>query len=183
MRYSERTDILTVNGYYFDLLSPEHSQFGIAEIAHGLSNICRFAGQCRSFYSVAQHSVLVSEIVPQEHALAGLLHDAAEAFLGDVTRPLKRLLPAYRQIETRVEAAIFKRFGLPPDLPQCVKEADLVLLATEQRDLMPKHDDEWACLTNVVALPARIVPLGQFEAWQMFMRRYRSLTRMRDDEQ
>lgn len=177
MRYSERSDILTVTGNYFDFISPESSDFGIAEIAHGLSNVCRFAGQCRSFYSVAQHSVLVSRIVPIEHAVAGLLHDAAEAFIGDVARPLKRILPDYKAIEKRVEDAVFGRFGLPPTLPQCVKYADLVLLATEQRDLMPKNDYEWACLSNVVPLPDIIIPWSQSKAHRVFLQRYNSLMR------
>jgi hypothetical protein len=167
-----KTDIITAGGTCFDFVHPERSRFTIEEIAHHLAHICRFTGAVRQFYSVAQHSVLVSQVVPPQHALAGLLHDAAEAFIGDVSRPLKALLPDYKIIEKRVEAVVLGRFGLSPDLPPEVKHADMVLLATEKRDLMPAHPDDWDCLEGAQPLPARIEPVESVLARRMFMLRY-----------
>ena len=133
--------ILLQSGNYFDFLDPENSEFTIEDIAHGLSMVCRFAGQCAHFYSVAQHSVYVARLVPQSDRYFGLMHDAAEAFIGDMTKPLKDIVPEYRTIERRVEAAIAARFELPEIMPVSVEEADVVMLATEQRVLMHNRDD------------------------------------------
>lgn len=133
--------ILLASGNYFDFLDPKNSTFTIDDVARGLSNICRFVGQCRRFYSVAQHSVHVSYIVAPEHAYAGLMHDAAEAFIGDVSRPLKYILPEYRVIEARVERAVFSRFAVPYPIPIQVKDADVIMLATEQAKVMGCRDD------------------------------------------
>lgn len=164
--------IMLASGRYFDLESPESSEFDIGDIAHALAHICRYTGHCRTFYSVAQHSVLVSHVVPKEHAFAGLMHDAAEAFIGDVAKPLKVLLPDYKVIEDRIEAALFARFGLPAKLPQCVKDADRVLLRTEQRDLMGADGHEWTFTAGIEPLAERIYPELPRMAKTLFLTRY-----------
>ncbi|WP_262027603.1 YfbR-like 5'-deoxynucleotidase [Microvirga sp. Mcv34] len=166
--------IILHSGAYFDLLDPENSAFTIEDIAHGLSNTCRFAGQCSHFYSVAQHSVYASQIVPEEHAFAALMHDAAEAFIGDVTKPLKDLLPEYREIEERVEAAIFKRFGIVAPLDPSVKEADLVLLATEQRQLL-NNRDTWGTVEGRKALDRKLPYWDSDYAKARFLFRFEEL--------
>jgi hypothetical protein len=165
--------IQTSSGTYFDFIDPDSSEFTIEDIAHALAHICRFTGHVRTFYSVAQHCVLGSFLVPPEHARAFVLHDAAEAFLGDVSSPLKQLLPDYKGIEARVEAAVLKRFGLPPVLPLCIKAADLVMLATEKRDLMPRSDGpKWEVLQGYHPLPERIIPWGPEHAREMYLTRF-----------
>lgn len=172
-----KPEILTHEGHYFNFRTPETSKFSVRTIAHALSNLCRFNGHTRVHYSVAEHCVRVSRLCPDEHRLAGLLHDAAEAFIGDVASPLKQLLPDYQVVEQRVEAEIFKRFGLPAELHPSVKHADLVMLATERRDLMPSNGGEWGVLNGIE--PDQWVlktPWGPTEAYARFLTTYRDLT-------
>lgn len=165
------TWLLTASGRHFDLVDPQPDMINIFDIAQGLANECRYAGQCRFFYSVAQHSTLASQIVGPEFAMEALLHDASEAYLKDIPRPLKQLLPDYRAIEHRVEAAIRAAFGLPTSQSYEVSEADRVLLATERRDLMPEDDTEWPILNGVTALDRKIRALPSRIAEATFIRR------------
>ncbi len=141
--------ILTRSGLYFDITDPSRNPFSINDIAHALSNLCRFNGHCNKFYSVAQHSVGVSQLVPKEHAMAALLHDAAEAYIGDMVTPLKKLIPAFKAIEGRIQREISLEYNVPLDHHYTVKAADLRMLAIEKRDLMPNPADHWDVLNGI----------------------------------
>ena len=167
---SSTTWIQTFTGKRFDFeeISPE--RIDIVDIAHGLSLNCRFNGHCARFYSVAQHSVLVSELVPPENALWGLLHDAAEAYLGDITRPLKRILPNIMEIESKILEAVAQRFALPSSVPDAVFAADDKLLATEASQLMAEYSDGHYGPANPVA-GLRITPWPWEVAEERFLSR------------
>lgn len=169
------TSIRLRSGAYFDFLCPEESEFTIDDIAHSLSNICRYTGHPYEFYSVAQHSVLASQIVPPEFAFHALMHDAAEAFIGDVAKPLKRLLPDYAKIEIRVERVVMSRFGLPLEMPGCVKRADIIMLRTEQRDIMECEKEIWLQAEGEKPLSSTIIPWSPSVAKRMFLDRYSEL--------
>lgn len=121
----------TFTGRRVDLFAPLPEQIDIEDIAHALAHECRYAGHVREFYSVAQHSVIVSDLCETEDALWGLLHDASEAYLGDVVKPLKvtGAFAEYRKLEARMQAAICCRFGLPMEEPPRVMEIDKALVA------------------------------------------------------
>lgn len=137
--------ITTYTGKSFWPLSPSVEDVNINDIAHSLSNLCRFNGHCVNFYSVAQHSVLISTLVPEQDALWGLLHDASESYLCDIPSPLKKLpeFEAYRQAETRVMNVICDAFGLARDEPSSIKIADRRMLVTEARDLTFTEGRGW----------------------------------------
>jgi hypothetical protein len=136
--------IITYTGKLIEPLSPDSSLICIEDIAHALSNCCRFCGHVRRFYAVAQHSVLVSQIVPPELAFVGLMHDASEAYLSDIASPIKRQPEfgyAYKVAETRLMHAIAERFGFEWPPPREIHRADKIALRSEQRDLMPPSPD------------------------------------------
>lgn len=164
--------ILTEAGREFDFLHPQFYAYDIDEIAHALSNLCRFTGHTREFYSVAQHSVLVAnQFSPDDPdgVFAGLMHDAAEAFVGDVSTPLKVRLKDYGIIEAVVQGAINTHFLVANGYHNEIKEYDLRALATEKRDLMPHTDTVWDVLKGVVPLDERIIPLPPREAKRLFL--------------
>jgi len=175
--------ILTQSGRRFDLFEPTAAMIEPSDIAHALSNICRFNGHTRAHYSVAQHSVLVSLAVPAEDALAGLLHDATEAYVGDMVRPLKQQMPDYQAAEAAVWRAVCERFQLAEDLPDSVKRADMIMLATERRDLMPHSLGEWECLRGVEPLPSPIKPWTPKRAREAFRDRLTQLLQVRAETQ
>ena len=168
--------MLTASGRQYWPLDPRADDVDLHDIATALSKECRFGGHCRGMYSVAEHSVLVSHVVPPEYALQGLLHDAAEAYCKDIPKPLKRGLGlAYADIEELNWLAICDRFGISPDLHPSVKEADLAVLAAEREQIMPMGGPAW----SLPAAPAsvRIVGHDWLAARGIFLLRFRELTR------
>lgn len=170
------TWILTAGGRHFDYRDPRPEDIHILDIAQALACECRYNGHTRGFYSVAQHAWHASHIVPHEHALEALLHDATEAYCKDIPRPLKHLLPDYREIEERVDGVIRAAFGLPASMSPAVKQADVVMLATERRDLMPADETPWAILEGIEALPRKIIAMPPAKARGLFLARYIEIT-------
>ncbi len=164
------------DGTPFWPLDPRPGDFDIEVIADHLSKICRFNGATKEFYSVAQHCVLVSYLTPPEHALAGLLHDAWEAYSTDMIRPIKHddSMEAFRHIERRGEAALAEQFGLEYPWHASVRHADDVALATEKRDLMAPPQRDWHPLPEPNA--SLIRPENWHYARELFMWRYVFLT-------
>lgn len=169
--------ITTASGKFFDILKPEEYEFDIEEIATALSNLCRYTGHVNRFYSVAEHSVLVSRIVPERLALAGLLHDASEAYLGDVSSPLKKLLPEYKAIEDRVQQAIAAQFNLGDGIDsEAVHEADKRMYWQERQSVADNgvRDRLWH---QDLRATRKVEAMGMTPhmARRMFIKRYREL--------
>lgn len=123
------TILTTYFGNKVNLLDPDPETIDIKDIAWALSNLCRFVGHIKEFYSVAQHSLLVSEM--SDYSLEGLLHDATEAYLGDISSPLKIALPDYKKIEANFHRVISEKFDLIPFIPNDVHIADKKIVLEE----------------------------------------------------
>jgi hypothetical protein len=171
--------IILSNGkslYYDD---PDPRVMDPEVIAASLSKLCRWTGHCLEFFSVAQHCVIVSKACDPEHALAGLMHDASEAFVGDVNRPLKFAFETaapgmFSEIEDRMHVAIAKRYGHQFPYDESVDRADSLSLATEKRDILPRDGIPWLNMPD--PLPTVIKPLGPRGAYTLWMDRYEELT-------
>lgn len=177
-----RSWLQTFTGRRIDVEDPTPDDIDVEDIAHHLAHTNRFGGALALPYSVAQHSVIVSRICDPNHALLGLLHDAHEAYLGDVITPVKALIPGLRRLELRWNAAIGERFGLEPDtlssLPDDVTRADKAAMAAEIRDLVPK-EQQWFVSSLLVGKVGKIVPQPAAAAKALFLRRYEELTTVR----
>lgn len=167
MNPPETGHIRTFTGRKFWPLQPRAEDLDIRDIAHALSNICRFTGHVRKFYSVAEHSVRVSELLPPPLKLWGLLHDASEAYMCDLASPVKSQCPGYRAAEVKLEFIIAERFGLEWPRPAEIKAADVLLFLAEKRDLMPGK-------SFTVEYP-RIRPWSPATAKARFLRAFRAL--------
>lgn len=161
--------------WYFE--APRSQDVDINDIAHALSNLCRYGGHASQFYSVAEHAVHVSHMVPREDALAGLLHDATEAYVVDVPRPLKRLLSDYKRFEQLTWRAISGALGVPYELPDSVHRADNDILFIEKDVLLPRtSDDDWGMgATRNWKAHASIYCWSPTRAKMEFLNRYKEL--------
>lgn len=185
--------IQTSGNRYFDILNPLPTDIFIEDIAHALSNIARFSGNTREFYSVAQHCVLCSRINPKKQAFEKLLHDAAEAYIGDLVSPIKNLFPGYKTfyktIENRISQTVAARYDLSPGFADTdeVKRADLITLVNEKRFLFPKNDQdqfEWSgVFKNLERLGIGFdeIPIIEIDPWpgrqarQIFLETFHAL--------
>jgi hypothetical protein len=171
----------TVSGRWVNPFDPDPDQLDASDIARALANQCRFGGHSRVFYSVAQHAVIVSEVIERrggdvEDVFAALMHDATEAYLGDMPHPLKHRSPlgaAFKQAEDSLEQALRDRFHIKADVPE-IKRVDRALLATERR-AFSSEDWHWPELEGVEPLELELEALSPDEAAEAFARRYAEL--------
>lgn len=178
-RTSRGRNMSTSSGLPFWPESPLAEEIRIEDIAAHLSRLCRFNGALRAdveIYSVAQHSCLVSDNVPVGYKLEGLLHDAAEAYLGDCIKPLKMAMPEREKWESRLELVVRNKFGLCRHKSPQVREADYRAVLTERRDLLPVNlSVDWGH-AEAEPWPERILPWGVFRARREFLKRFEELT-------
>lgn len=172
--------VRTYTGKNVDLAKPEPGQICIEDIAHHLSKLDRYNGAGHFPYSVGQHSLLVSESLPKAYRLQGLLHDATEAYLGDVVSPLKAMLPEYRRIEGQVMQAICNRFKITFPRPRIIKKADQAVMAAEMMQVV-----KWPDLSRRPDLPPppkgmAIRQMGWEEVKCRFLERFMELEKERE---
>ncbi len=165
----------TFTGRAFYPMSPLAEDIDPVDIAHALSLICRYGGHVSRFYSVAEHCVLMSYAVAPENALWALLHDATEAYMGDMIRPLKQMMPAYRRAEDRLSDIIADRFGISRIYPDEVKRADLRILHDEVNALMADPPQSWGSLDDIGPLGVVVTGWAPEYAERLYFERLQEL--------
>jgi 5'-deoxynucleotidase YfbR-like HD superfamily hydrolase len=141
----EPNSIRTLTGYYFNYLKMDPESINIEDIAHALSNMPRWLGHTKKFFSVAQHCCWCHDanIEPEDERLERLMHDATEAYLGDCPSPLKSLLPQYKELEKKLSIVIAKKFGFNYPYSPATKLVDRAALEIEWEDM--KLEDKMEC--------------------------------------
>jgi hypothetical protein len=151
--------IRTYTGQYLNFLDPQPEQITIEAIAIGLARTARFAGQSKNFYSVASHSIMVSDRIweitqDKGMALMGLLHDASEAFLGDMPGTIKHVLTGYKLLEEKLMRVIFKKYNLDYTLMAGIKPTDKLVMCIEYETIINnnhfKEESEGALYTQFI---------------------------------
>lgn len=162
------------SGRQFWPLDARTEDVDIVDIAHSLSLQCRYGGHVKTFYSVAEHCLHVSANVPDEFALVALLHDASEAYLVDLPRPVKSQIPQYKAIEKELEAVIAKAFGLQFPWPEEVMDIDNRILLDERAQLMSVAPIPWG-VDSLDPVGVKILGLSPKEAETAFLSRFLEL--------
>lgn len=170
----------TYTGRAFYPMAPRVADIDSVDIAHALSLLCRYGGHVSRFYSVAEHCVLMSHAVAPENALWALLHDATEAYMGDMIRPLKAAMSAYREAEDRLMRVICDRFNLDHTCPAEVKDADNRILLDEREALMSAKPLPWASIEWRSPLSVDIQAWAPQEAEHRYLVRLRNLVSLGD---
>ena len=152
-----------LSGAQFNYNRPEDSGVTLDDLASALSNICRFSGHLPQFYSVAQHLVNTSRLVPREFAFDALMHDTAEAFTNDLPTPLKWAVPIFKDLEVSIESAMAKKFGFNYPYHPCVKEADTNMLILE-KEYVKGDKSVWPHYENIKV--DHLVDLVDLKPWQ-----------------
>ena len=149
------------SGHYVDIQSPEPDMIDIQSIASALSKICRFGGHCPLFYSVAEHCIHAAGFAytdghPLEVVAAVLLHDATEAYLGDMVKPLKQLLPEYSKLEGKMELAVSDHFRIDfRKHRDVIKHYDRLMLKAEKIAQWPEDNSQWEGWLEIEARPVQ----------------------------
>lgn len=167
--------VQTYSGEPFYPTHPQLASINIGDIAHSLAMQCRYGGHVRSFYSVAEHCVILSHAVDPVNAKWALLHDATEAYVGDVVWPLKEKLPAFKAIEDNLMAHICTRFNLDPVQPEQVKEYDRRIVIDERDQLMVPTRIPWPALEGYEPLGVVVNGWSPTEAKAEYIARFRQL--------
>ena len=156
--YTAENFIETWSGTAFHFLNPASDEINITDIAHALSNQCRYAGHVKKFYSVAEHCVHLYDYAVRNNLgndqsrLTLLLHDASEAYLSDIARPIKMCIPQYREIEVKIEEAIAKKFDLVYPFPDMVKDLDTRILMDERPQVKAPSDLVWGVIAEPLGI-------------------------------
>lgn len=169
------------SGLAFDPMDPDPELIRIEDIAHALGMTCRYGGHVRHFYSVAEHCVLVSQWLERQGYASwivrqGLMHDAAEAYMADLIRPIKHHVQGYREAEDRLLETIFHKFNLPyHPLARMVQSADLRIVVDEREELLKPPPMAWSALEGVDPLGVMVTGWQPAIATEMFLERFKEL--------
>jgi hypothetical protein len=172
--------IRLLSGALFDYNRPADTDVKIEDIAAALSKVCRFSGHIHQFYSVAQHAINTSRIVPPEYAFDALMHDTAEAFTNDLPTPLKYAVPIFKELEVKIESAMSVKFGFAYPLPDAVRLADSQMLSIEKVRLKRDYS-HWSVLegieTSHIEHLVNLTPMTPKRAERLFLERFEELKR------